>query len=368
MKILQGGKAMIAVGVDVHKRQCTVAIQREDGGLRLLEPLENTREGWQELLDQLPPEAEIALEVSTSGYFAMSVLEEAGWRDRAHWVHTAGIESLRKQKYDRLDAKRLARKLSVSHQEPLPEAWFPPPEIRELRLRARERCWLAVLRTQVKNRLQSLLQMHGLRSPTSDLFGAAGRTWLGLQVLPAATRESVDQLLVLHDFLSVQIEKAEAYLRAVDGQFPELARLRTIPGIGPILAPVIWSEIGRLGRFRSARALVNYTGLVPSLYESGEVSIQGGITRQGSTWLRWALVAAANGSLLGVNEFARRYRWLRRRKIAPVAKAAVARALASCVYGVLKSGHPYDPTHRGRRFKAHAKSLGAGQPGVAIGH
>jgi len=361
---------MIAVGVDVHKRQCTVAMQREGGELRLLESMENTREGWQELLDQLPPEAEIALEVSTSGYFAMSVLEERGWRDRAHWVHTAGIDSLRKQKTDRLDARRLARKLSVSHQEPLPEAWFPPPEIRELRLRARQRCWLAVLRTQVKNRIQSLLQMHGLRSPASDLFGQAGRAWLAAQALPQATRESVDQLLVLHDFLSLEIQRAEAHLRAVEGQFPELARLRTIPGIGPILAPVIWSEIGRLERFGSARAFVNYTGLVPSLYESGEVSIQGGITRQGSTWLRWALVAAANGALLGLNEFARSYRRLRRKKIAPVAKAAVARSLASCVYGVLKSGGNYDP-HRRRRQAAEyrqRRSLGAGQPGVAIGH
>jgi len=71
--------------------------------------MDNTRENWLELLATLPPDAEIALEVSTSGYFAMSVLEEAGWRGRAHWVHTAGIDSLRKQKYDRLDAKRLAR-------------------------------------------------------------------------------------------------------------------------------------------------------------------------------------------------------------------------------------------------------------------
>jgi hypothetical protein len=34
---------MIAVGVDVHNRQCTVAIEREDGALRLFEPMENTR-------------------------------------------------------------------------------------------------------------------------------------------------------------------------------------------------------------------------------------------------------------------------------------------------------------------------------------
>jgi transposase len=359
---------MIAVGVDVHKRRCTVAIEREDGELRCFAGMENTREGWRKLLAQLPREAEIALEVSTSGYFAMSVLEEEGRRDRAHWVHTAGMESLRKQKYDRLDARRLARKLSVHDRDPLPEAWFPPPEIRELRLRARQRCWLAVVRTQVKNRVQSLLQMHGLRSPASDLFGEAGRAWLAAQTLPEATRETVDQLLVLHDFLSLEIERAERNLRAAGREFPEVARLRTIPGIGEILAPLIWSEVGRLERFRSARALVNYTGLVPSLYESGEVSIRGGITHQGSAWLRWALVAAANSAVQGVNPFAQRYRRLRRHKPANVAKVAVARALAHCVYGVLKSGTNYQAARwEGRRAGA-GRSWGAGQPEVAMGH
>jgi transposase len=330
--------------------------------------MENTREGWRELLTPLPPDAEIALEVSTSGYFAMSVLEEAGWRDRAHWVHTAGIDSLRKQKTDRLDARRLARKLSVAERDPLPEAWFPPPEIRQLRLRARQRCWLAVVRTQVKNRVQSLLQMHGQRPAVSDLFGAAGRAWLAAQVLPEATRESVDQLLRLHDFLVQELEKAEGYLRAVDRQFPELARLRTLPGIGEILAPVIWSEIGRLERFRSADAFVNYTGLIPSLYESGEVSVRGGITHQGSAWLRWALVQAANGVIQGENPFARRYRRLRRRKTANVAKTAVARSLARCVYGVLKSGGDYQAARWGRRPTGVVRSGGAGKPEVAIGH
>jgi transposase len=359
---------MIAIGVDVHKRQCTVAIQREDGELKCFGPMENTPEGWRELLRQLPPDAEIALEVSTSGYFAMSVLEEAGWLDRTHWVHTAGIDSLRKQKYDRLDAKRLARKLSVAERDPLPEAWFPPPEIRQLRLRARQRCWLAALRTQVKNRLQSLLQMHGRRAPVTDVFGAAGRVWLATQVLPEATRESVDQLLRVHDFLVQELEKAEGYLRAVDRQFPELARLRTIPGIGEILAPVIWSEMGRLERFRSADAFVNYTGLIPSLYESGEVSIRGGITHQGSAWLRWAFVQAANGVIQGVNPFGRRYRRLRRRKVSNVAKTAIARSLARCVYGVLKSGGDYQAARWGRRPPGVVTSLGAGKPEVAIGH
>jgi hypothetical protein len=69
---------MIAIGVDVHKRQGTVAIQREDGEMKCFGPMRNTREGRRELSTSLPLEAEIALGVSTSGYLAMAMLEEAG--------------------------------------------------------------------------------------------------------------------------------------------------------------------------------------------------------------------------------------------------------------------------------------------------
>ena len=115
--------------------------------------------------------------------------------------------------------------------------------------------------------------------------------------------------------------------------------------MGKIPAPVIWSERGTLERFRSADAWVNYTGLVPSWYESGEVSIRGGITHQGSAWLRGALVQAANGVIQGDNPFVHRYRRLRRRKPANAAKTAVAR----CVYGVLKLGGDYQEACWGRR-------------------
>jgi len=114
---------MIAVGSDVHKGRCLMALLPPEGKLKVLEPIACTREAWKKRLAELPPESEIALEVSTSGYFVMSVLEEAGWRERSHWVHTAGIDSLRKHKSDRLDTRSLTQKLAVAHLEPLPEAW-----------------------------------------------------------------------------------------------------------------------------------------------------------------------------------------------------------------------------------------------------
>ena len=69
----------VPVGVDVHKRRCKV-VEFNHGEIKVRKSIANTREEWVELLTELPPEAEIGLEVSTAGYYAMSVLEEAGWR------------------------------------------------------------------------------------------------------------------------------------------------------------------------------------------------------------------------------------------------------------------------------------------------
>ena len=347
------------VGVDVHKRRCKV-VEFDHGDIKVRKPIANTREEWLEMLSELPPDAEIGLEVSTAGYYAMSVLEEAGWRERAHWVHPAGIDSNRRQKNDRLDAERLARKLAAHHLDPLPEAWFPPPEIRALRLRVRQRCWLALLRTQTKNHLQSLLQMHGLLLPGSDPFGAEGQAWLAQQKLPLPLTESIPQIQHLLKLLGEDLEISEQHLAAVRKQFPQLVLLQTIPGIGSLLGAVIWSEIGSIERFASAKALANNTGLVASYYDSGEVQVSGPITRQGSRWLRWALVTAANVAVQHRNPFADRYHRLRRKKKPNVAKAAVAHSLARCVYGVLKHGCPYREDRWGRQVGVLEQEARAG--------
>ena len=67
-----------------------------------------------------------------------------------------------------------------------------------------------------------------------------------------------------------------------------------IPGIGPFIALLLVAEIGAIERFPSPKPLASYTGLVPSLYASGEHRWGGAITKQGSTLLRWAWVQAAH--------------------------------------------------------------------------
>ena len=156
----------------------------------MLPSLETTRENWRNLVQRLPGEAELGREVSTGGPFVMSVLEEAGWRKRAHWVPTPGIDRLRKPKYDRRDARRLARKRSGAHRDPLPEAWFPPAGIRELRLRARQRCQLTLGMVPVRSRARRLLQRYGVQRAGNPLSAAGGEE-LVRQKLPAAAQDSL---------------------------------------------------------------------------------------------------------------------------------------------------------------------------------
>ncbi|MBK7583381.1 MAG: IS110 family transposase [Myxococcales bacterium] len=63
---------------------------------------------------------------------------------------------------------------------------------------------------------------------------------------------------------------------------PEIARLTTIPAVGERVATMIHAWVGDVRRFRSARELASYAGLVPSVWQSDKAHRTGGITKEGS--------------------------------------------------------------------------------------
>jgi len=69
--------------------------------------------------------------------------------------------------------------------------------------------------------------------------------------------------------------------------------LMTIPGIGYYSALLVKSEIGNVDRFPFGERLCSYAGLVPSTYASGKAVRHGAITKEGSRWLRWVVIQAA---------------------------------------------------------------------------
>jgi transposase len=230
-------------------------------------------------------------------------------------------------KTDRLDARRLADAL---RRDSVVGVYVPPPAVRELRELCRGRHQLVRTRTRVVNALRALLLRHGIGDPPSArLTTRRSQQWLAQVQVPGQTQEVLARLVRVLAAVHAEATAAEQAVRARAAQDPIVPALQGLVGVGPVLALTLRAEIGTITRFASPRALASYAGVVPRVTASAGHVRYGGITRTGSPWLRWALVAAAVKNLQredGVGRWARR---LLVRKGVHTARVALARALCT---------------------------------------
>ena len=120
------------------------------------------------------------------------------------------------------------------------------------------------------------------------------------------------------------------------------AILKTAPGVGTVTAEVVLSELGDVSRFRNAKTVCAYAGLVPMVRQSGEKKSKDmKITKQGSGLLRWALVEAAWRLVRESPKWAALFARLRHRSGKKRAIVAVARKLLCVLYAMLRTSTPY---------------------------
>jgi transposase len=296
--------------------------------------VENQGEVLRAYFAGLPAPVQVAVEACSFWPAFVEALE--GQVERLVLVHPARVKAIASAqlKNDKVDSATLAHLLRC---DLLPEAWIADPATRELRVRTRVRIELGQMRARVKNRVHALLHRHGLRPPTTDLFGRRGRAWLAALALPEATREALAIYLALLDAFDPLLRQQQQRLEERAGQDQRIRWLTSIPGIGPYGASVILAEVGDIGRF-DRKSLFSYAGLVPRVRESAEKSWRGPITRAGSSRLRWIMVEAA---VTAVRTSPRIRAWFEhkaRHKPRHVVRVALARKLLGCVWALLRDG------------------------------
>ena len=158
-------------------------------------------------------------------------------------------------------------------------------ESRQIKEVLRQRCFFVRQRTMLRNRIHRLLgAQHEVKLPQcSDLFGCKGLSFLEKLELPAPARLLLTQQLALLKELAVRIHEDEKALAGLLQETPALNYVRSLPGMGPILATVVVSEIDGIERFPSAQKLCGYAGLCPSTHSSGGKTFQGKLLRR--KWL-----------------------------------------------------------------------------------
>lgn len=300
-------------------------------------------------LRSCPAGTAVAVEATGNWYWIISEIEQAGLRPLLVHPRKAKLMMGLINKTDKLDVHGLNR---LQRNGTLPIVWIPPAALRDLRELTRVRMVLAAQRTRLKNRISSTLAKYGLAvTDASDPYCQKARQQLSalIRQLPPHTQWAARTLLAQLDFIEGQIREQEQRLKQLIAVTPEMSLLLSLPGVGVILAAVIWLEIGTAERFASAERLASYAGTTPRVHASGGVVRYGRLRPDVNRYLRWAFVEAANSVAVNHARCPQRhvselYRRLKSRKGHAKAIGAVARHLAEATFWVLSQNHLYrDP-------------------------
>ena len=244
---------------------------------------------------------------------------------------------VRKQKTDRRDAAQL---LQLLVEERFPRIWVPTLEERDARQLLVHRHKQVQWRTRVKNQLQALALSQGVQQKRK-LWTQSGRVELEkLELLPYA-RQRRERLLRTLDWLEREIAELNRQVEEEVKRRPAAVKLMTHPGVGPVTALAVVLTLGPAGRFEKPRQIGSYLGLIPREHSSGGRQRLGSISKQGSSFLRFLLVEAAQSAVRYDEELRRFYRRLATKKNRGVAKVAVARKLATRLYLMLREDWTY---------------------------
>jgi transposase len=291
----------------------------------------------------LGPEALACMEMMSGAAWVRERLQAGGWTVQIADARRAKAVGSLAAKTDKLDARVLAE---LARRDLVPQVYVATFPDRELKERLGRRMHMIRLRTSAMNRAHGVLSQFGVKLAFDRLREPDALERLAERGVPEVWRRSVAETVAIVRVLDERLIPIEQELRPIAHADERVALLVTIPGIGDLLGLTIASEIGDISRFASARKLVGYSGLTPRVYQSGEKSRTGKLSKSGSTMLRWAAIEAAQQAWRPNNPWHQLYLDVKARcggKGNP-AKAAVARKVLIAAWHVLTLQQPFTPS------------------------
>jgi transposase len=192
-------------------------------------------------------------------------------------------------KNDRNDAEQLARMAAfdpkllhpIEHRSPERQQDLNLIHIRRVLVRAR---------TMLINSARGLVKSAGQRLPacSSEAFPKKVPA-----AVPPALKAACTPLLEQITQMNQTIAAMDKQVDQLDKKYPEITVLRTVPGVGSVVASCYVLTLDSPQAMKTNRQAGAYLGLRPRQQQSGDSDPQCGITRMGNTYLRSLLVQSA---------------------------------------------------------------------------
>ena len=287
----------------------------------------------------------------------VKVAVEAGGHSR--WIHDT-LKKLRisvyivnpnkvkliaknKKKTDKVDATFLAKLLRIDE---LPErVYVAEGDSRELRDLLRSRHQLLKSSTGLKNHLRGMLRQEGIKLKAKAFDDESIFTKLQKnKSVPKHLSSIVESYGKTIAELQKQKEALNDLIATYENEDVDL--LKSVPGVGEVSSKTYYAAISTIKRFKRAKQLTSYCGLVPSVFSSGERAAYGHITREGRSEVRHVAVQSAYAVLRSTNSESKPLRkWYERiaeRRGGKTAVVALARKLTEIIFYVLRDRRPFD--------------------------
>lgn len=256
-------------------------------------------------------------------------------------------KQVRKQKNDRLDAQHLLR---LMLKDDFPRIWVPNPANRDLRQLLWHRHRLVQMRSRVMNQIQAIAMNEGIRRKRG-LWTQQGRAQLQSLALPPWTDRRRQELLQILDRFDLSIGQLTTAIEQEAARRPEVERLQTHPGVGPITALAFVLVLGTPNRFHCGKQVGSYLGLIPCEDSSADHWRLGHISKQGNSLLRYLLGQSALRATRLEDDWRRQYMHLLMRRNHATAKVAIARKLAVRLFWMWRREWDYEQL---KKFGSHA--------------
>lgn len=339
------GRHAETVGLDIGDRTSRICRLDETGEVIEESRIATTKTALGRRFGEMSA-VRVVLEVGVHSPWISRLLSRAG-----HEVIVANPRKLRliysnDHKSDRVDAEYLARigRLDPKLLSPVRHRGEDAQAALAL-LRSRD----AVVRgrTALINHVRGTVKAVGGRLPSCS-------TRVFHRKANGAIPEALEPtLLPMLELIGSLTEQIRAYNRQVeelcDVDYPETARLRQVPGVGPVTALCYVLTLEDPDRFPSSRSVGPYLGLVPRTRDSGNARPQLGTTKAGDTMLRYLLTQSAHYILGPFGKDTDLRRWGLKiaerggKNAKKRAVIAVTRKLAVLLHSLWSSGESYEP-------------------------
>jgi transposase len=279
-------------GIDLHVKTMYVCILDAGGQVLVHRNVKSTAEAFLEVVGPYREDLVVAAECMFTWYWLADLCASEGIAFvLGHALAMKAIHGA-KAKNDKIDSRKIAALLRGGL---LPQAYVYPAAMRSTRDLLRRRLHLVRKRGQLLAHIQNTRAQYQVPEFGRRLAYPANRAGISDHFPDPSVRKSIDvdlALLERYDSLITDLELTivrEA--KRHDGN--AFHRLRSVPGIGKVLALTILYEIHDITRFDRVQEFASYARLVKCQHQSAGKTLGTGGAKMGNVHLKWAFSEAA---------------------------------------------------------------------------